>query len=113
MPRAEADRIDVPGGDLESVDTAADVATLADLCEPDEKAPAPGAWSEGRPSVCHARDRGEPGQQGETPGISRSELLFRLVAPVAQMNESQVELFVHRFFLGSCEAEGAVGDRRH
>jgi hypothetical protein len=65
-----------------SVDTAADVTTLAKLCEradrPVKKALAPGAWSEGRPSVCHARDPKHPGNRGKPQVITGPSLFLGL-----------------------------------
>jgi hypothetical protein len=44
----------VPGSDLDGL---GHVASLSPFCISRKgKAPAPGAWSEGRPSVRHARD---------------------------------------------------------
>ncbi len=90
-----ADRIDVPGGDLQRGGHGRHLGTrvfAVDVWPPlgYGKAPAPGAWSGGQPSVCHAGATAAAaratGGNPETPSASARPFLGSV--PVAPMNES-------------------------
>ena len=69
--RARTHRIDVPGSNLQPLSRGH--ALSLQRARQTKKAPAPGAWSEGRPSVCHARDPAGPGNRGKPQAIYRIE----------------------------------------
>src|SRR3954451_14911187 len=85
-------------------------AAYPDL-EHKKKAPAPGAWSEGRPSVRHARDSTNPGNRGKPRLYAESGSYIGAVPDIA-MNGSQSETFLTAPLLRLDVGEGAVRHRR-
>ena len=79
----------------------AHVRPLSPSAAHNEKAPAPGAWSEGQPSVRHARDPADPGNRGKPRALQDRSCLFRLARLTRAMNRSQYETIFTRFFFGS------------
>src|SRR5438045_1785547 len=82
-------------------------AAYPDL-EHKKKAPAPGAWSEGRPSVRHARDSTNPGNRGK-PRLDAESDLYIGAAPDIAMNGSQSETFLTSPFLRLGVRERTIG----